>query len=573
MDEYADTSPSKDRIEDRRKLDSCQEEISRLHHQLQQQTLSLQTLDPETHQQIQTASYESCAPSILAAKSICASIQEVDLESDGERDATHEARTSSDNESLRTMIPISDFKVDTDLEDKPLTDLDRLLFLQRPYRAARRRSSLASFDSAASDEKKVAWSWISSVSAAEVSNLSLFELPIQKADLFRPHVWEAGQTATPDASLVIATQSYTTRSQHHLDHTSRSLHNAVGRADKFLVKALPNRFKSRRSIQLYILNQNCRAAQSNIKDESTIEDAKDILKGALDGYMHLHDPNGVIDSVQKLEAIYRRQEKLGDVEEIYARVLDFCKDALGCEHKATLELAHDLSCIYGEQGKMDEAAHLSERILEWDQSNAPNNKRIKAHAAYNLGLIYSAEDKFDRAEKILTDALNVFQNTGKVRGQDREEFILETGTMHLLANISRKQGKDQDFENMRLRASDKYRKSGLYKAETNVHGDPGLANDAWKHFGTEEASSMYAGITRLRRTSVASVLSHRPISPTHALYTTQQRRTQTGNRASAPHSPSTAKPSKPADQSLNPTGTGWHCEPDMPDKPGGTDEV
>lgn len=84
----------------------------------------------------------------------------------------------------------------------PHTELDRILLSQRPYLAAERHGSRLSFDSTAGEQKRVPWSYISTFSVAELSNISVLELPLVEEDLFRSNLWMTFQDAATEANLL-----------------------------------------------------------------------------------------------------------------------------------------------------------------------------------------------------------------------------------------------------------------------------------------------------------------------------------------------------------------------------------
>ena len=82
-----------------------------------------------------------------------------------------------------------------------VTDLDHFLLSQRPYRVAARKSMCSSFDSRAAKTKKVSWSWVSTFSISEISNVPVLELPLSSASLFDSELW----TGRPDAVVPVYT--------------------------------------------------------------------------------------------------------------------------------------------------------------------------------------------------------------------------------------------------------------------------------------------------------------------------------------------------------------------------------
>ena len=175
------------------------------------------------------------------------------------------------------------------------TELDQLLFNQRPYlRLVDRRScSGSSFDSAKSHQKCVRWSWISTFSISEVSNISLLELPLDVSDLYNSHLWSV-TTGAPVTLDSMSTHRSTTRrlplvhSRAELNEFVSHLFNAAcGRNTDFL-KTLLQSQRTRWQYSKWFLQRISGFVASCVEHSGTTQ-ARHVLEDLLCAYDILDD--------------------------------------------------------------------------------------------------------------------------------------------------------------------------------------------------------------------------------------------------------------------------------------------
>ncbi|KAJ5293286.1 uncharacterized protein N7443_009239 [Penicillium atrosanguineum] len=112
----------------------------------------------------------------------------------------------------------------------------------------------------------------------------------------------------------------------------------------------------------------------------------------------------VLASVAGLASLYNYQAKFPEAEHYYLQALVGYKDALGENHKSTLDAARDLGRVYWRQKNWVAAEKQYNWVLEGYQRTSGPEGLLALSAAVSLGQIYHAQGKLDEAEKMFKQA-------------------------------------------------------------------------------------------------------------------------------------------------------------------------
>jgi tetratricopeptide (TPR) repeat protein len=153
------------------------------------------------------------------------------------------------------------------------------------------------------------------------------------------------------------------------------------------------------------------------------------------------DMEVMFGAILGLGNLYLKQDKLGEAEKIYQRVIQEQEKHLGPEQAWTLGTVN-LGILYGKQGKLGESEKMFQRALQGSEK-AAGVENIWAHRVFaHLGRLYLNQGKLGEAEKMFQRALQGFEKA--VDG----ETIWALGVVANLGRLYLDQGKLGEAEKM-----------------------------------------------------------------------------------------------------------------------------
>jgi tetratricopeptide (TPR) repeat protein len=147
-----------------------------------------------------------------------------------------------------------------------------------------------------------------------------------------------------------------------------------------------------------------------------------------------------------LNLVLQRQGKLDEAERMLQLTLTSEEEALGPNHKLTLETLSDLGQLYSTQGKLDEAEQMLERALSGKEEALGSDHTSTLGTVLGVGALYIKQGKLDKAEQLHLRSLTSCE---KAVGPDHR---LTLGTLNNLGNIYGAQGRLDESEQMYKRA-------------------------------------------------------------------------------------------------------------------------
>jgi tetratricopeptide (TPR) repeat protein len=119
-----------------------------------------------------------------------------------------------------------------------------------------------------------------------------------------------------------------------------------------------------------------------------------------------HDA-GLVTPLRLLSALYRRQGKYQEAEELLRRVLDNQEARLGTDHPNLIGTLAGLGALRIQQGQYEHAEELLRRALGLADVKRGAGQRALAAALHGLGLVSEAQGNRDEARKFMTRALEI----------------------------------------------------------------------------------------------------------------------------------------------------------------------
>jgi len=184
------------------------------------------------------------------------------------------------------------------------------------------------------------------------------------------------------------------------------------------------------------------------RDQGRLKDAEMMYNRALAGYEEALGPDhkSTLNTVHNLGNLYADQGRLKDAESIYNRALAGKEKALGPDHTSTLNSVHSLGLLYAGQGRLKDAEMMYNRALAgYEKALGPEHTSTLG-TVNNLGLLYVDQGRHKDAEMMYNRALAGYE---EALGPDHTSTL---NTVHNLGNLYADQGRLKDAEMMYNRA-------------------------------------------------------------------------------------------------------------------------
>jgi tetratricopeptide (TPR) repeat protein len=132
------------------------------------------------------------------------------------------------------------------------------------------------------------------------------------------------------------------------------------------------------------------------------------------------DHEDTMIGLKDLAAIYSRQGRWEESEQLLLRAVEIGKDTIGADAERTLDVTVGLGRLYLDQGRLHEAEQTLSRVQESRQDAWGSNAREKINAMIDLGKVYQKQGRLDEAELILS---RVQQSLSTLLGSDHEKTL------------------------------------------------------------------------------------------------------------------------------------------------------
>ena len=383
-------------------MQACRDEINSLRDELIEQTSCIQRLSPETYQQVQTRFNGSHVPSTLHVGSL--------------RSSTSEGRPidhcEEENACLSDTLGSNRASITGNREPHSgvtsRTELDRILLLQRPYRAAARRASNSSFDSRGTQTKHVAWSWVSTFSISDVSNISLLELPLDIIELYRSDLWRVGLDNPASSGSLRALDGTSKSSDLGLLVAVNHLYGAAKGQERLFLRSLQRSRRARLQVPTWILQKLYMLTFRCITQDRPSA-AKEIVKDAVDGCIrHGVSSQGWNEIVQLQQQHLYWLSDWQHVEQLFLLTLEVCRQCLGPENVLTRNVAFNIGLSYQQRQHNKEAEDHLIWALEWSRRNTAGDDETILDVIRELAENYSSVRQDEEAERVLLRVLNMY---------------------------------------------------------------------------------------------------------------------------------------------------------------------
>ena len=328
------------------------------------------------------------------------------------------------------------------------SDLDQLLLIQRPYRAAARRFSTLSFDSATTQSKGVAWSWISTFSISDISNLSLLELPLSKTELYDPELWDASADATSAHDSLSFSVPGTASPDYGILLAVNHLYEAAHGQERLLLRALQRSKDGRIRFRTWILkraydlqSKYIRQNQSSFA-ELILEDilVKCIVRGisstewdritklkklevmdvdtySINRLRRRRDLNNVTIKTEvnsKYSASLSDDVNLNTQAKTLSAALDKSVQAFGTSHTITRNVLSNIGWNHLHQKKYQAAEKAFINALEWTQTHDLGDHNLLIDALLHLVANVIDLCRDEEVEKVLLLMLNLVEESDHI---------------------------------------------------------------------------------------------------------------------------------------------------------------
>jgi serine/threonine protein kinase/tetratricopeptide (TPR) repeat protein len=114
-----------------------------------------------------------------------------------------------------------------------------------------------------------------------------------------------------------------------------------------------------------------------------------------------------LDTMRNLGEIYWELGEYARAEPLYTKALDLQRRVLGDEHRETLETMNGLALLYDDQGKYAKAEPLYIRTLELNRRVTGEEHHDTLEVMNNLAVLYREEEKYAQAESLYARVLDV----------------------------------------------------------------------------------------------------------------------------------------------------------------------
>ncbi|KAI4767751.1 purine and uridine phosphorylase [Aureobasidium sp. EXF-3400] len=160
-----------------------------------------------------------------------------------------------------------------------------------------------------------------------------------------------------------------------------------------------------------------------------------------------------LDTVNNLGLLYRDQGRLAEAEAMYGRALAGYEKALGPEHTSTLMTVNNLGILYRDQGRLVEAEAMYGRALAGYEKALGREHTSTLDTVNNLGTLYADQGKLTEAEAMYERAL-----VGREQALG-PKHTSTLGTVNSLGNLYADQDRLKEAEVMYGRALVGYEKA------------------------------------------------------------------------------------------------------------------
>ena len=426
-------------------MTQSREQLQSLQDDFRRYTQKILKSNPALSQRVLRAANRTPSSSVHDSRSLYSSRSFHKLGQERKYPAERESQLHTHSKESLTPSEVSTSAMDAEPDSRRpgYTELDRILLHYRPYIAAERRRSCQSFDSATGDQKRVTWSWISSFSVTEISNISILELPLKQKELFRSELWTASTIAREGDRLPASNQESIESSLSPLLKVLQQFQTDFSATEKVLLKALPLSEKLRKANHAWMMLKFCdiaRLRRDHIEyDEQVIQSLKHLftsyqqrhgnhnsdtislaynlayicyflhedieaeimLKTVLERYERPTDLFYMLSSSYYLGVIYHDAGRREDAERMFLRAIK------GCTKRQDKNLLYNsqlgLAKVYDGQNKIQDAESLY--ICASEGFKSINKPELVCECQCSLGQMFNCKEKYDDAEKLLTHAL------------------------------------------------------------------------------------------------------------------------------------------------------------------------
>ena len=443
----ADNNTREEKRYDRLTIASCRDEIIRLRDELQQQTLHIQRLSPGTYQKMQSTTCDSRVPSLSNIKSIrTVRSAAASYSSQNPEDSTTTHSTDLDPPMEQADLSTRDFYTHRDsLSDWPArTELDRLLLAQRPYRAAARRGSYSSFDSTATGTNNIAWSWVSTFSISEISNISLLELPLIAAKLYDPKQWGVEETTTNMSESTHEEELPINSSDIGLLALVRHLQGAAYGQEKIFLATIQRSRVARCRCSVWILSRTHHLTMTYLRT-GTFDAAEDLVKHVIDGCIKQGVSSKHWNCFTEAQDIQTDKtiSELRAEEQMLSIGFDRCREFFGEDPSVTLHAAFNLGQTYRQQKNYGQAEKAFLYVLNWPEICQAKYQRLAFYTSKNLADVYVRLSRHREAEHLLHRLLDEHAMS--------QDCVFIASVYFLLARFHRSRRRYDKAENVLLR--------------------------------------------------------------------------------------------------------------------------
>ncbi len=136
-----------------------------------------------------------------------------------------------------------------------------------------------------------------------------------------------------------------------------------------------------------------------------------------------------LDSLTSLAVVYRLEQKLDEAERLYNRILAVQRATLGENNQATLLTMGNLAVVYSRQGKFSQASALGERVLVKQRKLLGPESLDTLRTMNNLAVDANKLGNFALAEKLYLEILDIRR---RVQGPDHPNTIFTVNNLAAL---------------------------------------------------------------------------------------------------------------------------------------------
>jgi tetratricopeptide (TPR) repeat protein len=187
-----------------------------------------------------------------------------------------------------------------------------------------------------------------------------------------------------------------------------------------------------------------------------LDEAAEIYGRVLDGRRRALGPEhaDTLDVMNNLGVVYLRRGAYDKAEPLFVEALAVEKRRFGEDHPKTLATTGRLALLLGEQGRYEEAAALERRTLELREKSLGPTHPATLRSMNNLAVALMKIKRYDEADRVLRKLLSLDEETGRA---DHPDYAVH---VHSLGELSLARGNLVEARRALEKAHDLYKKRG-----------------------------------------------------------------------------------------------------------------